>query len=58
LVTRADDTPETIQDRLNTYHTQTEPLLAFYEAKGLLRTAEGQEEIADTTAEVLRVLED
>ncbi len=57
LVTRADDTPETIQDRLNTYHTQTEPLLAFYEEKGLLRTAEGQDEIADTTAEVLRVLE-
>ena len=57
LVIRADDTPETIQDRLNTYHTQTEPLLAFYAEKGLLRTADGQEEIVDTTAEVLRVLE-
>lgn len=57
LVIRADDTSETIQERLNTYHTQTEPLLAFYEEKGLLRTAEGQEEIASTTAEVLRVLE-
>lgn len=57
LVIRADDTPETIQDRLETYHTQTEPLLAFYAEKGKLRTAGGQEDIADTTAAVLRVLE-
>ena len=29
LVTRADDTPETVKSRLSTYHTQTEPLLQF-----------------------------
>ncbi|MBE7011714.1 MAG: adenylate kinase [Ruminococcaceae bacterium] len=56
LVTRADDKPETIRERLNTYHETTEPLKKFYEEKGLLRVAEGQNEIADTTAEVLKAL--
>ncbi len=58
LVTREDDKPETIKNRLNVYHTQTEPLLTYYQNKGILRVAEGQEGIADTTAEVLKALED
>lgn len=53
---RKDDAPETVIKRLQTYHTQTEPLKAFYEAKGLLRTVEGQEEIADTTRLVFEAL--
>ncbi len=57
LVTRADDTPETIKSRLSIYHNQTEPLLSYYEEKGMLRTAKGKDEVAATTAEVLRVLE-
>lgn len=56
LVTRADDKPETVKSRLETYHVQTEPLLEFYRAKGMLRTAQGQEEIKDTTHEVLKAL--
>ena len=56
LVTRADDKPETVKSRLEVYHAQTEPLLKFYDAKGMLRTAYGQEEISDTTKEVLKAL--
>lgn len=56
LVVRADDKPETVKSRLEVYHTQTEPLIEFYEAKGMLRTAHGQEEISDTTKEVLKAL--
>lgn len=56
LVTRADDTPETVKSRLEVYHSQTEPLLKFYNEKGMLRTAHGQEEISDTTKEVLKAL--
>ena len=56
LVTRADDRPETVKSRLEIYHQQTEPLLKFYREKGLLVTAYGQEEISDTTAEVLKAL--
>ena len=49
LYIRKDDAPETVLSRLETYHTQTEPLKAFYAAKGLLITVEGQEEVEDTT---------
>ncbi|MDR1564078.1 MAG: adenylate kinase [Oscillospiraceae bacterium] len=37
LVQRKDDTVETINERLKVYHAQTEPLIAYYEAKGLIR---------------------
>ena len=56
LVTRADDKPETVRERLNTYHNQTEPLKKFYEEKGMLKTAYGKENISDTAEEVLKVL--
>lgn len=49
LYIRKDDAPETVLSRLETYHTQTEPLKEFYAKKGLLITVEGQEEVADTT---------
>ena len=40
LVQRKDDCPETIQNRLTVYAAQTAPLIAYYEAKGVLRTVE------------------
>jgi adenylate kinase len=49
LYIRKDDAPETVLSRLETYHTQTEPLKEFYANKGLLITVEGQEQVADTT---------
>ena len=58
LVQRKDDMPETVLDRLKTYHEQTEPLKGFYEKKGILRVVEGQEEVADTTAFTMKALED
>lgn len=41
LVIRKDDNPETVKDRLSVYHRETEPLIAFYEKKGLLRRIDG-----------------
>ncbi len=58
LTTRADDKPEIIKDRLETYYKQTEPLKKFYADRGMLKTAIGQENIADTTTAVLAALED
>ena len=49
---------ETVRQRLQVYHEQTEPLKAFYESRGKLRIVEGQEEVADTTRLVLQALED
>lgn len=56
LVQREDDKPETVKERLETYHKQTEPLKKFYSDRNMLRTAYGQEEISDTAAEVLKAL--
>jgi adenylate kinase len=41
LVIRKDDNPETVKDRLVVYHRETEPLIEFYESKGLLRKVDG-----------------
>ena len=43
LVIRKDDNPETVRDRLVVYHRQTEPLIAYYREKGLLRTIDGNQ---------------
>ena len=56
LIIRDDDAAETVKNRLVTFHTQTEPLKAYYAEKGLLVSVEGQDEIADTTRLVFRAL--
>lgn len=56
LIQRADDNPETIQNRLNVYHDQTEPIKAYYEKKGILVTAQGEEKLEDTTSNVAKAL--
>ena len=56
LTIRADDDPEVVRKRLTVYHEQTEPLLRYYGAKGLLRTVVGQERLADTTALTFKAL--
>ena len=58
LEVREDDNPETIQKRLAVYHEQTEPLKDYYKAEGQLRTVIGQEDVRDTTREMLKALED
>ncbi len=57
LVIRKDDEPQTVMNRLNVYHEQTEPLKEYYAAQGKLLTVEGQDKVEDTTALVLRALE-
>ena len=57
LVQRKDDAPETVKSRLDVYHQETEPLKAFYEKRGLLKTVENQKTVEATTAAILKVLE-
>ena len=57
LVQRKDDAPETVKSRLDVYHQETEPLKAFYEKRGLLKTVENQNTVEATTAAILKVLE-
>ena len=56
LVQRKDDAPETVKNRLEVYHKETEPLKAFYEKRGLLKPVENQESVEDTTQAILRAL--
>jgi adenylate kinase len=53
---RPDDNPEALKTRLNVYRTQTAPLIAFYEKKGLLRSVDGMAPIDTVTAAIDRVL--
>jgi adenylate kinase len=41
LVQRDDDKPETVRRRLEVYHRQTEPLIKWYDERGLLRRFDG-----------------
>ena len=56
LIQRAEDNPETIKNRLNVYHEQTEPIKDYYEKLGLLVKANGEHELADTTKNVMTAL--
>ncbi len=56
LITRDDDVPETIRQRLDVYHRETEPLIDFYKEKNLLADVIGRESIEETTREVLLAL--
>ena len=57
LIIRKDDHPDTVLDRLKTYHETTEPLKAFYDARGKLVMVEGREELAETTKATFEAIE-
>lgn len=50
--------PDTVKERLEVYHTQTEPLKEFYSKQGKLLVVHGQEKVEDTIRLVLEALED
>ncbi len=56
VVQRKDDAPETVIDRLKTYHEATAPLVDFYNGKGKLKTVIGQSEVSDTSKLVLEAV--
>ncbi len=56
LIIRKDDEPDTVLDRLDIYHKQTEPLKSYYKNQGKLITVEGQPRVEDTTKLVLDTL--
>jgi len=56
VVQREDDKEETVLQRLQTYHKQTEPLIEYYKKDNKLVTVEGQKNIEDTTSAVKKAL--
>ncbi len=56
LTVRADDKPETVRNRLEVYHAQTEPLKDFYRAQGCLVTVDGTGSVPEITKLILAEL--
>lgn len=56
LVLRDDDKPETVGNRLDVYHRQTQPLIEFYSAKGILRTVDGTADRKDVFSAIESIL--
>jgi adenylate kinase len=57
LIVRDDDKPEVIRNRLEQYHAKTEPLIGFYDQRGLLRRIDGCAVPDEVAAELRRTLE-
>ncbi len=56
LILREDDKPETVQKRLDVYHSQTQPLIDYYNGKGILRTVDGTKPMDQVFEDILNVL--
>lgn len=56
LVTRKDDTPETVRKRLKVYHSATEVLKNYYAEQGKLRLVNGNQPIHDASREILAAI--
>jgi adenylate kinase len=56
VIQRADDYPEAIRKRLETYVRDTEPLLNFYEARGLLVSVNGEQSPDDVSLAIQSVI--
>lgn len=56
LILRDDDKPETVQKRLAVYHDQTQPLIDYYRAAGILVTVDGTKNMEEVFADILKVL--
>ena len=57
LILREDDHPETVQKRLDVYHSQTQPLIEYYRAQGILHTVDGTRDMETVFTDICSVLE-
>lgn len=56
LILRDDDKPETVKNRLDVYHKQTQPLIEFYGNKGVLKSVDGTVDMNDVFAAIVAIL--
>ncbi|MFB8246746.1 adenylate kinase [Streptomyces sp. NPDC001046] len=56
LYQRDDDSEETVRTRLEVYHTQTEPIIDYYKAQGLVVTISALGKVEDVTARAMEAL--
>ncbi len=56
LVLRDDDKEETVKNRLNVYHQQTQPLIDFYNNKKVLKEVDGTVDMKDVFKAITDIL--
>lgn len=54
---RVDDNEETIKKRLDTYYKATEPVIAFYEGRGIVRKMNAEGSVDDVFGQVSKALD-
>ncbi len=56
LIIRDDDKPETVLNRLQVYHEQTQPLIDYYSAKGVMKEVDGTVDMQDVFNAIVAIL--
>ena len=56
LILRDDDKPETVQKRLAVYHEQTQPLIDYYKAQGILKSVDGTKPMDEVFSAIVGIL--
>ncbi|MFF7732588.1 MULTISPECIES: adenylate kinase [unclassified Streptomyces] len=56
LYQRDDDSEDTVRTRLEVYHTQTEPIIDYYKAQGLVVTISALGKVEDVTTRAMEAL--
>ena len=56
LLLRDDDKPETVKNRLNVYHNQTQPLIEYYTRQGKLAEVDGTQSMEDVFNAIVKIL--
>jgi len=57
FVRRRDDNEEVVRQRLQAYHAQTEPLIAYYEKRGKIKTVDGMADIKEVHQAIIQALD-
>ena len=56
LIQRDDDKPETVLNRLSVYHEQTQPLIDYYDGKGIVKNIDGTQDLETVFADITAIL--
>lgn len=56
LIVRDDDKPETVLNRLEVYHNQTQPLIDYYNEQGILKSVDGTVDMKDVFNAIVEIL--
>ena len=57
LILRTDDEESTVKKRLEVYHTETSPLIEFYNKKGIVHSINGEEDIAVVSQQIANTID-